>query len=103
MSNDSYLSLGILFSAAAAVLWLYNRWTRNTEQVQKRKPIPKDNAFLQDAQVSSLDKGFCPDCGSTGFYLGPSAGLCQNIECAECHQRFNVGIADGSIFHVERI
>lgn len=42
----------------------------------------------------------CPDCGSAGFWAGPSGGLSQNIFCRnkDCRSGFNVtpmvGIAD---------
>ncbi len=34
----------------------------------------------------------CPDCGSDSFYEGPSGGGAQNVSCAGCGHRFNLGL-----------
>jgi len=41
-------------------------------------------------EVAAIDKGKCPDCGSTDFYEGPHGGMNVNVECAECGARFNI-------------
>lgn len=40
---------------------------------------------------SALEKGCCPDCGSTNFLKGPSGGLNDKIECLQCGADFNCG------------
>lgn len=34
----------------------------------------------------------CIDCGSTHLLEGPSGGMSQNIECAKCGHKFNLGL-----------
>ena len=41
-------------------------------------------------------KNTCPDCGAKGKFLaGQCGGESQNITCAGCHMRFNVGPGSG--------
>ncbi len=41
-------------------------------------------------------KNICPDCGAKGRFLnGPCGGGSQNITCAGCHMRFNIGPGSG--------
>ena len=51
-------------------------------------------AELTAEEEASLVEGRCPDCGSTGWYRGPSGGLSTNYKCAGegCGSRFNVAI-----------
>lgn len=54
--------------------------------------------------LAALKKGECPDCQGHEFLKGPSAGLAQNIKCAGCGNKFNVGLGPGvGIWYAERI
>lgn len=46
---------------------------------------------LTRRETKQIKKGVCPDCKSKEWYAGPRGGECQNIECAGCGSRFNVG------------
>jgi hypothetical protein len=37
----------------------------------------------------------CTFCGCESFYEGPSGGAAQNIKCADCGARFNIGLVPG--------
>lgn len=50
-----------------------------------------NNKSEKEILQKSLGNGKCPDCGSTEFLAGPRGGMCQNIECAKCGSRFNIG------------
>jgi hypothetical protein len=47
----------------------------------------------------------CPDCGSKGFYVGPSGGMSTNIFCVNraCRSGFNITYFDQSNGTVDRI
>jgi hypothetical protein len=51
-----------------------------------------------------IQKNKCPDCGSKGFYEGPSGGVSTNIYCTnpECRSAFNYTNIFGE-GHAERI
>jgi len=41
-------------------------------------------------------RNLCPDCGAKNqFVSGPCGGASQNIACAVCHMRFNLGPGSG--------
>jgi hypothetical protein len=40
------------------------------------------------ALLSSLNEGFCPDCGGARFHRGPCAGMSMNVKCAGCGSKF---------------
>lgn len=51
----------------------------------KPAPVPESVTLLE-----KLSKSECPDCGHSGdFLIGPSGGMCQNVQCPECKARFN--------------
>lgn len=69
-----------------------------------RREPPKRGSDADKKRVrAELAKGRCPDCGSREFYEGPSGGICTNFECAECHSRFNLGGAFGTLMIADRI
>jgi hypothetical protein len=42
------------------------------------------------------EENTCPDCGAKGEFLaGPCGGASQNIICAKCLVRFNIGPGSG--------
>lgn len=42
------------------------------------------------------NRNLCPDCGAKNQFLaGPCGGASQNITCAVCHMRFNLGPGSG--------
>ena len=44
----------------------------------------------------------CPDCGGT-LLTGPKGGSAVNVTCSDCEARFNVGVAFGEPFFIERL
>lgn len=64
----------------------------------------QDFAADSDPLTTTLNQNKCPDCGGSNFLDGPSGGMSQNIECANCGSDFNVTPSDGPPFlTVERI
>lgn len=54
----------------------------------------KDKQMIAECtenERKDLENGHCPDCKHREFLAGPSAGMCQNIKCAQCDAKFNVG------------
>lgn len=45
--------------------------------------------FVVGLSIPCPKDGKCPNCGSQSFYEGPSAGLCTNVECCQCHYLWN--------------
>lgn len=68
---------------------------------------PVDAELIPEDEPTRLRNAFnrqhCPDCGSREFLDGPSGGMSQNIECAECHSRFNIAVFSGTVLFAERI
>ena len=50
----------------------------------------------------ALWNGLCPDCGGR-LLEGPSGGLCINMKCSQCGNKFNVGFFESRVVHFERI
>jgi hypothetical protein len=100
-----------------AVLWflifvgwgvaLYYASKRTSEwrkQRRKRKEVQqnKDGFNLNPLAQHFQRKMRCPDCGG-GLLEGPSGGLCVNVMCDGCGNKFNIGIFCGRVMHAERI
>lgn len=62
-------------------------WVDPKELAKAIAAATKDSNLLRD-----IIQNKCPDCGSSGFFGGPSGGFSQNIQCANlaCGSRFNV-------------
>jgi len=51
---------------------------------------------LTKTEMIEIAKNTCPDCGAENEFLsGPKAGGSQNILCAKCKMRFNIGFGSG--------
>jgi len=51
--------------------------------------VEKDN---KEVMKLFLKYNACPDCGSEKLYEGPCGGASQNVTCAGCGHRFNLGL-----------
>jgi len=69
-----------LLAIAAAGLFLWWKLRRRRSSVESA-PDP----------LARVRFGVCPDCRRPGLLAGPRGGLSQNLLCAQCGARFNVG------------
>jgi len=53
----------------------------------ERGPTPA--SVLSDL-LDALNRGACPDCGSSAWYEGPHGGISVNVRCAGCGAEFNI-------------
>lgn len=58
--------------------------TETAEQRGKEWKMMEEVPFPSDGHTCR-----CPNCGNDQFYEGPSGGLATNVECAQCHLRWN--------------
>lgn len=93
--------------------WLSRFFGREPKQAPHgREPNPALEMYERaqrerEADDSLLGKlkrngGRCPDC-SGDLLMGPEGGCAVNVECDACGHRFNIGMAFGGPFFVERI
>lgn len=54
-------------------------------------------AQLEESELKTISKGYCPACRMRGFVIGPAGGAMLNIECAHirCRDRFNILFVSG--------
>lgn len=48
------------------------------------------NRNMTVAEYQLWDKGQCPHCKSTEFYMGSRGGIMRNVECTKCGMKLNV-------------
>lgn len=61
---------------------------------EQKSPSPPTTRRVEQVKQFTA----CTFCGTSEFYEGPSGGVSQNIKCAKCGARFNIGlIPDGPI------
>lgn len=58
---------------------------------------------LTGQEITALDSGECPDCGSAHFLESPHGGLSVNIMCADCGAKFNITPGIAGSFGKQRI
>lgn len=46
--------------------------------------------WLKPDDAFKINGGVCPDCLSNNILYGPCGGSAQNVECGNCHERFNI-------------
>ena len=70
--------------------WLRGRSRPTTKPVQSQgEPVTRFTA--------------CTYCHSEEFYEGPSGGVSQNIKCAKCGARFNIGLIPGGPILLDKL
>lgn len=74
-------------------------------------PVQEDPALLRfqkaqedDSLLARFNRANhgCPDCAGA-LLMGPEGGCAVNVKCEGCGHEFNIGLAFGEAFFVERI
>lgn len=96
-----------LFLLAGSLLFTVNVSAKlEVKTVRKDIKPAQDRTFKEREKLTPFELGFiekssCPDCAGDKLLAGPTAGLAQNVMCANpaCGSRFNIL----GFFGVERI
>ena len=82
--------------------WLSRVWGTKPHVIQT---LPEDSGpKVEDMLLTTFRKnGYkCPDCGGI-LHTGAEGGCAVNVECSDCEARFNIGVAFGEPFFIQRL
>lgn len=101
---DFLVATGLGLASVGLIIAIFNliRVRRKLRDPARANSVHARDVFTGQRKVSGAQEpvgrdfvtwvkpGVCPDCGYDRFSKGPTGGMCENIQCMACREKFNI-------------